>query len=70
MLGKMLIALVRAYQYVLSPWVGNQCRYYPSCSHYMVEAIDRHGAFAGLWLGLKRVFRCHPWAPGGADPVP
>jgi putative membrane protein insertion efficiency factor len=67
---RLLIAVIRAYQYVLSPWWGRQCRFAPSCSHYAIEALERHGAIGGSWLALKRILRCHPWNPGGYDPVP
>ena len=67
---RLLLAIIRAYQFLLSPWVGNQCRFYPTCSHYAAEAIDRHGAVRGVWLALRRIGRCHPWHPGGMDPVP
>lgn len=67
---RLLLAIIRAYQFLLSPWVGNQCRFYPTCSHYAVEAIERHGAVGGSWLALRRIGRCHPWHPGGMDPVP
>lgn len=66
----LLIALVRFYQYAISPLLGRRCRYFPSCSEYAVEAVQKHGALRGGWLGVKRVFRCHPWHPGGYDPVP
>lgn len=62
--------LLRGYQYAISPLLGRSCRFYPSCSDYTVEAIERHGALRGSVLGLKRVMRCHPWHPGGFDPVP
>ena len=65
-----LIALLRAYQYVGSPWLGNQCRFHPTCSHYAIEAISLHGAARGTWLGARRLARCHPWCAGGHDPVP
>jgi len=65
-----LIGLVRVYQVTLSPLLGPVCRYYPSCSHYAVEALDRHGAIRGSWLTVRRLGRCHPWAPGGVDHVP
>jgi putative membrane protein insertion efficiency factor len=62
--------LIRAYQLTLSPLFGPRCRFYPSCSHYGMEAIERHGALRGCWLTLKRIARCHPFNPGGFDPVP
>jgi putative membrane protein insertion efficiency factor len=65
-----LIALIRAYQYVVRPLLGANCRFYPSCSDYAREAIDRHGAARGSWLAARRVARCHPYHPGGYDPVP
>jgi putative membrane protein insertion efficiency factor len=64
------MALIRGYQLAISPWLGRNCRFYPSCSQYTLEAIERHGALKGLWLGLRRVLRCHPFHPGGHDPVP
>jgi putative membrane protein insertion efficiency factor len=63
-------ALILVYRYALSPLLGPRCRFYPSCSAYALEAIDRHGALRGLWLAVRRVGRCHPWHPGGYDPVP
>ncbi|RVU32265.1 membrane protein insertion efficiency factor YidD [Neptunomonas marina] len=66
----LLTGLVRGYQLLISPLLGNNCRFYPSCSHYMIEAIETHGIFKGTWLGLKRIGRCHPWNDGGIDPVP
>lgn len=65
-----LLSLIRAYRYVLSPMLGQHCRYYPSCSAYAQEAIERFGTLHGLWLAIKRVSRCHPWHEGGVDPVP
>ncbi len=65
-----LSALVRGYQLFLSPLLGNNCRFYPSCSHYTLEALEKHGALRGTWLGLRRLTRCHPWHAGGVDPVP
>lgn len=67
---KILLALIRAYQYVLSPLMGRSCRFYPSCSSYMMTAINRFGAAYGLFLGAKRLCRCHPFTRGGHDPVP
>jgi putative membrane protein insertion efficiency factor len=65
-----LIGLIRGYQYFLSPLVGNQCRFTPTCSQYAREAIEIHGAMKGTWYAVRRVLRCHPWHPGGHDPVP
>lgn len=65
-----LIAVIRVYQYAISPMLGSRCRFYPSCSEYAVEALQQHGVFKGSWLALKRIGRCHPWHPGGHDPVP
>ena len=65
-----LRALLRIYQYVFRPMLGQNCRFYPSCSDYAMEAIDKHGALRGCWLAIKRIGRCHPWHPGGYDPVP
>jgi uncharacterized protein len=67
---KLLIGLIRAYQYLVSPMLGNHCRFYPSCSHYAAEAVQTHGALRGSWLALRRLSRCHPWHEGGVDPVP
>jgi len=67
---RVLIGIIRAYQYLLSPWWGNHCRFTPTCSHYAVEALERHGVLAGLWLATRRILRCHPWSAGGYDPVP
>ena len=65
-----LLTAIRAYQYAVSPWWGHQCRFSPTCSDYAIEAIERHGALRGAWLGIRRVLRCNPWRPGGFDPVP
>lgn len=67
---RILILLIKGYRAILSPIMGNQCRYYPTCSCYTEEAIKRHGALRGSWLGLRRIVRCHPWHEGGIDPVP
>ena len=67
---QVLVFFIRGYQYLLAPWWGRQCRFTPSCSHYAIEALERHGALAGSWLALKRILRCHPWGSGGYDPVP
>ena len=61
---------VRFYQRVISPFTPASCRYYPTCSQYTIDAIQEWGAFKGLWMGLKRLASCHPWSPGGYDPVP
>jgi len=66
----LLLALLRAYQYAVRPLLGANCRFYPSCSDYAKEAIERHGAYHGAWLALRRVLKCHPYHPGGFDPVP
>ena len=66
----LLILLVKAYQITLSPLFSGCCRFEPSCSNYMIEALERHGALKGGWLGLKRLLRCHPFGPHGYDPVP
>lgn len=68
--ARILQGAVRAYQLVLSPVLGGQCRFYPSCSAYAMEALERHGAARGSVLAVRRVLRCHPWHPGGSDPVP
>lgn len=65
-----LIALIRAYRYVLSPWVGGQCRFEPTCSVYAMQALELYGPWRGSWLTIKRLLRCHPLCPGGEDPVP
>lgn len=65
-----LAALVRGYQLAIAPLLGPRCRFHPSCSHYALEAIERHGAFRGAWLSARRVSRCHPLSEGGFDPVP
>jgi putative membrane protein insertion efficiency factor len=66
----LLLGLIRLYQLTLSPWLGRQCRYEPTCSHYATEAIERFGVRRGVWLALKRLGRCHPWGRSGYDPVP
>lgn len=70
MIKTLLIAPIRFYRYFLSPWFGRSCRFTPTCSAYTIEALETHGALKGLWLGTKRIGRCHPWCQGGHDPVP
>lgn len=68
-LAKVLVLAIRFYQIAISPFLAPSCRFYPSCSEYALTAIERHGPFRGAWLGLKRLARCHPFHPGGYDPV-
>jgi putative membrane protein insertion efficiency factor len=70
MINKLLISLVRAYRYFLSPWLGSACRFEPTCSLYALDALRQHGALAGSYLTAGRLLRCHPWCGGGHDPVP
>lgn len=65
-----LLAFIRGYQFLLSPWVGRQCRFYPTCSHYAAEALQVHGLISGMALIFRRLSRCHPFNPGGVDDVP
>jgi len=69
-MNRLLVWLLRGYQLLVSPMLGQNCRFYPSCSHYAVEALQVHGTVRGSWLALRRLGRCHPWNAGGADPVP
>jgi len=69
-LAYILLAMIRGYQYLLSPFLGSQCRFTPTCSHYAAEALKRHGAIKGANLAGRRLLRCHPWCDGGYDPVP
>lgn len=64
------VVLIRFYQMAISPFLGNNCRFHPTCSHYMLEALKTHGLLKGLYLGSKRILRCHPWGGSGYDPVP
>ena len=70
MLKAILIAVIRGYRYLFSPWMGNACRYWPTCSEYSMQAIELHGALRGCWMTLARLARCHPYGAGGVDPVP
>jgi putative membrane protein insertion efficiency factor len=69
-LARVLALPVRAYRLIASPWVGNGCRFQPTCSAYALEALERHGAIKGGWLSLWRILRCNPWGGHGFDPVP
>ena len=65
-----LLALVWLYRILISPWLGDNCRYEPTCSKFALEALREHGAFRGTWLAARRIGRCHPWGGSGYDPVP
>ena len=67
---KILVLFVRLYRYAVSPFLGNNCRFYPTCSSYAEQAVTEHGVIKGSWLAIRRICRCHPWHPGGVDPVP
>jgi len=67
---RLLMGLVHAYRLLLKAWIGNDCRFEPSCSAYALQALERHGAAAGSYLTVARIARCHPWCQGGHDPVP
>ena len=67
---RLAVLLVRGYQLIISPWLAPRCRFFPSCSCYAIEALQGHGIFHGLWLTVRRLGRCHPFNPGGHDPVP
>lgn len=67
---QILVLVVRAYQMGISPVLPSSCRYYPSCSAYAIEALEKHGALRGSWLAMRRLARCHPFRAGGFDPVP
>lgn len=69
-LARPLIGLVRLYQVTLSPWLGMNCRFQPTCSSYAIEALQTHGVLKGSWLAAKRIGRCNPWGGSGYDPVP
>jgi uncharacterized protein len=67
---QVLVAIVRGYRLLLSPWIGSQCRFEPTCSAYALQALEQHGAGGGSYLAARRILRCHPWCAGGFDPVP
>lgn len=69
-LAHVLAAPIRAYRVILSPWIGNGCRFQPTCSAYALDALSRHGGIRGAWLTTRRICRCHPWGGHGYDPVP
>lgn len=69
-LAGLLIKLIQAYQIMLSPLFGQQCRFYPTCSQYAIEVINKHGAIIGTYYTVRRLLRCHPWHAGGHDPIP
>lgn len=70
LLKKIFIIPIRFYQLAISPLLGPKCRFQPTCSHYMIQAIMEWGIFKGTWMGMKRISKCHPWGPHGHDPVP
>ncbi len=65
-----LIGLVKVYRFAISPWLGGNCRFQPTCSEYAIEALHEYGVFKGTWLAARRIGRCHPWGGSGYDPVP
>lgn len=67
---RLVISVVRLYQLIISPHLGAHCRYTPSCSQYMIDAVEEWGVIKGMWLGMRRISRCHPWGGSGFDPVP
>jgi putative membrane protein insertion efficiency factor len=69
-MSRLLLAAIRGYRYLLSPWWGGQCRFTPTCSEYAMDAVRAHGSLGGSWLAIRRISKCHPWHQGGFDPVP
>jgi len=70
MIKKSLVVLIRGYQKFISPFLGNNCRFSPTCSEYFILAVEKYGVFKGIYLGAKRIVKCHPFNPGGYDPLP
>ena len=68
-LTNFVVSLITFYKYLISPLLGNNCRYLPTCSEYTKESVKKFGIISGVWLGLKRIIRCHPWGKGGYDPI-
>ncbi len=68
-LTNFVVSLINFYKYLISPLLGNNCRYLPTCSEYTKESVKKFGIISGVWLGLKRIIRCHPWGKGGYDPI-
>lgn len=66
---QVIIFFIRIYQIAVSPLLGNCCRFHPTCSNYMIESLKKYGILKGLWMGIKRLCKCHPWHPGGHDPT-
>lgn len=69
-MARILMWIIKAYQVLLSPFFGQQCRFYPTCSQYALEVISKHGAIVGSYYAVRRLLRCHPWHAGGHDPIP
>jgi putative membrane protein insertion efficiency factor len=69
-MARILMNMIKIYQLCLSPFFGQQCRFYPTCSQYAIEVINKHGAFVGSYYTIRRLLRCHPWHVGGHDPIP
>lgn len=67
---RVIIKLIGVYRYLISPFLGNNCRYYPTCSEYAQTSVERFGVIKGSWMAVRRISRCHPWHEGGVDPVP
>ena len=67
---RLIVGLIQVYRLILSPFLGQHCRFYPSCSEYAITSVERFGVFRGSWLALRRLGKCHPWHDGGLDPVP